>query len=176
MTKPKQAWVCQRCGGRGVISPRATPRSKICAWCANELVRAGQKWCTTGRHASADWAPDSKMCRACQKAHNQAYHAAHREEMLAYNRDWHAAHRDEMIARSRTYYQEHRQQLLDQKRVYYLARRELIKAKVRAHRQHIPQASREKARARHHAKHQIYKHNEKLARARRFVLALRGAR
>lgn len=44
MTKPKQPWACQRCTctGLGTI-PRATPRSKICAWCADELKRAGQR-------------------------------------------------------------------------------------------------------------------------------------
>lgn len=43
MTKPKQPWQCQKCSGLGKIIPRATPRSTICAWCADELKKAGHK-------------------------------------------------------------------------------------------------------------------------------------
>jgi uncharacterized membrane protein YdbT with pleckstrin-like domain len=84
------------------------------------------------------------------------------------------SHREQLIAQSRSYYQTHRVQLLEQKRAYYQKKRELIKLKVRAHRPHISAESREKARQRHRARHQIYKHNEKLARARRFMQSLRG--
>jgi hypothetical protein len=115
------------------------------------------------------------MCRQCQKATNRAYRAAHRDTLIAQSAAYHAAHREELIARNRAYYQANRDQLLAQKRQYYQERRELIKAKVKAHRPHIPKASREKARQRHRAKHQIYKHNEKLARARRFLASVRPA-
>jgi hypothetical protein len=178
MTKPKQPWCCQKCSGMGKIIPRATPRSKICSWCADELRKAGQRWCSNGRHgvAAGAWASSSAaMCRNCQHDRNQAYRQAHIDAALDYSRAYHAAHRDELIANSRAYYQAHRDELLEQKRVYYQERRELIKAKVRAHRPHIPEASREKERNRHRAKHQIYKLNEKLARARRFVQSIRGA-
>ena len=170
MTKPKQEWRCQKCDCRAITIPRATPRSKICAWCAKELKQAGQRWCTAGRHGSADWAsPSAAMCRACQRAANQAYRVAHRDEQLAANRAYHAAHRDELIAVSRAYYQAHRDELLEQKRVYYQERRELIKAKVRAYRHRRPAASIAKERARHQAKHHIYKANERAAAQRRKV-------
>lgn len=175
MTKPKQPWCCQKCGGLGKIIPRATPRSKLCAWCAAELAKADQRWCSTGRHGSADWAsPKATVCRDCQHAHNQQYRADHREEALAYSRAYQAAHRDELVAASRVYYQKNRDHLLDQKRVYYQEHRELIKAKVRARRRYRKPESIAREKARHHAKHQTYKHNEKLARARRFVASLRG--
>lgn len=177
MTKPKQQWRCQRCTSTGTISPRATPRSKICAWCADELRKAGQRWCTAGRHgvASGDFASHRvAICRACQRDRNQAYRAEHHDEAIATSRAYHAAHRAESIERNRAYYAANRDRLLEQKRVYYQERRELIKAKVRAHRPHITQASREKARARHRAKHQIYHHNHKLNQRRRWLASLRG--
>lgn len=178
MTKPRAPWRCQRCGGLGKISPRATPRSKICTWCAGELGKAGQRWCTAGRHgaAIADFASQRvAMCRGCQHDRNQAYRQAHLDQAIAASRAYYAAHRDDLNAAGRAYYQAHREQLLEQKRQYYQQRRELIKAKVRAHRPHISSASHEKARQRHRARHQVYKHNEKLARARRFMASLRGA-
>jgi hypothetical protein len=176
VTKPKQPWRCQKCGGLGKLIPRATPRSKICAWCADELRKAGQKWCTTGRHGSADWTPNAAMCRACQRAANQAYRADpdHHAKAIAVARAYHEAHRDELIARNRAYYEANRDQILSQKRVYYEEKRELLKAKARAHRPHIPAWSREKARNRQRAKHQIYHHNHKLSMRRRWLQSLRG--
>jgi hypothetical protein len=176
MTKPKTPWRCQKCGGLGKLIPRTTPRSKICAWCAEELKKAGQRWCTTGRHGSADWTPGNAMCRACQAAYNAAYRAApaHHEKAIATSRAYHDAHRDELIVRNHAYYQAHRAELLEQKKVYYQEKRELIKAKVRAHRPHIPAWSREKARSRQRAKHQIYHHNHKLNQRRRWLQSLRG--
>jgi hypothetical protein len=117
------------------------------------------------------------MCRACQRAANQAYRAdpAHHDKAVAASRAYHAAHRDELIARNRAYYQAHRAELLEQKRTYYQEKRELIKAKVRAHRPHISAESRAKERNRQRAKHQIYKLNEKLAQRRRWLASLRGA-
>jgi hypothetical protein len=177
MTKPKQPWSCQKCGGLGKIIPRATPRSKICAWCADELRKAGQRWCTTGRHGSADWTPNNVMCRACQAAYNAAYRAdpTHHEKAIATSRAYWEAHRDEAFRANHAYYQAHRAEILEQKKVYYQEKRELIKAKTRAHRPHIPAWSREKMRARQRAKHQIYWHNQKLAQRRRWLASLRGA-
>ena len=177
MTKPKAPWRCQRCTSTGVLSPRATPRSKICAWCADELAKAGQRWCSTGRHGSADWTPNNAMCRSCQAAYNAAYRAdeAHHAKAIAVSRAYAKAHREELIAANRVYYQANRQQLLEQKRVYYQERRELLKAKAKAHRPHIPTWSREKAKRRNRAKHQIYYQNHKLAQRRRWLASLRGA-
>lgn len=177
MTKPKQPWRCQKCGGLGKLIPRAAPRSKLCAWCADELQKAGQRWCTTGRHGSADWTKDAAMCRACQAAYNQAYRAdpAHREKALAANRAWHDAHHAEAIARNRAYYDANRQQILAQKRDYYQEKRDLLKAKARQHRPHIPAWSREKMRARQRAKGRVYYHNYKLKQRRRWLQSLRGA-
>ena len=177
MTKPKQPWCCQRCGVLGRSIPRASARSKLCAWCAKELRRTGQRWCSTGKHDARDWAsPTAAMCRACQRAHNQAYRAAHREELTAASRRYHQEHREEHIAASRVYYQEHRADLLAQKRAYYQANAEAIKAKVRQRRRLglISPASTAKERARHIAKRPIYKQNEKLARARRLLKLMRG--
>jgi hypothetical protein len=179
MTKPKQPWRCQKCGGLGKLIPRAAPRSKICAWCANDLAKAGQRWCSTGRHGVAEvgWAsPLASMCRACQHERNQVWRAEHRDEAIAYSRAYWEAHREEMNAQSRAYYQANREQLLEQKKVYYQERRELIKAKAKAYRAHIPAASREKARNRHRTKHQIYHHNHKLNQRRRWLESLRGGR
>jgi hypothetical protein len=158
---------------------RATPRSTLCAWCADDLAKAGQRWCSTGRHgvAFAGWtSPTARMCRDCQHTRNQAYRAEHLEEAIAYSRAYHAAHREELIVRNRAYYQANRDQLLEAKRVYYQERRELIKAKVRAYRPRISAASREKARQRHRAKHQVYQYNQKLAQRRRWLASLRGER
>jgi len=177
LTKPKQPWRCQKCGctGLGTI-PRANARSKICAWCADELAKAGQRWCTTGRHATANWASTTAtMCRDCQKAQNQAYRALHREELIAASLDYHAAHRDEILAANKIRYQENRDHLLAQKKVYYQERRELIKAKVRAYRPKRPQASRERERERRRIKGPIYWQNAKLAQRRRWLASLRGA-
>lgn len=175
MTKPKHTWRCQKCDCLGVQIPRAHPRSKICAWCAADLAAAGLRWCTKGRHASSDWPSNTApMCRNCQRAANRARRDAHHEEALSYSRAYYAANREELNAAGRAYYAANREQLLEQKREYYRKKRELIKAKVRAHRPLRSQASREKERVRHKAKHQIYKHNEKLARARRFLNTLRG--
>jgi hypothetical protein len=177
VTKPKQPWRCQKCGGLGKIIPRAKERSKICAWCDDELRRAGQRWCTRGRHGSADWTPGAAMCQTCQHDYNQAYRAdpAHHEKAIEESRAYHAAHYAERIAANRAYYQAHRAELLDKKRVYYQEKRELLKAKARAHRPHIPAWSREKARMRQRAKHQIYHHNHKLNQRRRWLASLRGA-
>lgn len=175
MTKPKQPWRCQKCDCAGVTIPRATPRSTICAWCADELRKAGQRWCSTGRHGSSDWTNGATMCRDCQHDCNVAYRAAHLEKAIAYSCAYAAAHRDELIANSRAYYQANRDRLLEQKKVYYQQRRELLKAKARAHRRYRKPELIARERARQHAKHQIYKHNQKLARARRFIASLRGA-
>jgi hypothetical protein len=179
VTKPKTPWCCQKCSGLGKIIPRATPRSKICAWCADELKNAGQKWCTTGRHGAplADWTPNNAMCRACQKAYNAVYRAdeAHHEKAIAASRAYWQAHHAEAIAASRAYYQEKRAELLEKKRVYYQEKRELLKAKAKAHRPHIPAWSRAKMRARQRAKHQIYYHAHKLNQRRRWLESLRGA-
>lgn len=180
MTKPKQPWCCQKCGGLGKIIPRATPRSKLCAWCDRDLKKAGQRWCTKGRHGvprAAFASPAASMCQECQAATNRAYRAdpARHEQAIARSKAYHAAHRDEMNEAARAYYAANREQLLEQKRVYYQGRRELIKAKVRAYRPHIPAWSREKARARHRAKHQIYHHNHKLNQRRRWLASLRAA-
>jgi len=176
MTKPKTAWRCQKCGGLGKIMGRAYPRSKICAWCADELAKAGQRWCSTGRHGSADWTPHAAMCRDCQKAANLKHRAdAHnREKAIAVSRAYAEAHREERIAKSRAYYQAHRDELLAQKKVYYQERRELLKAKAKARRSHIPAWSREKARRRNREKHQVYYQNYKLAQRRRWLSSLRG--
>jgi len=177
MTKPKQPWRCQKCSVRGLGTiGRAYPRSKICAWRADELAKKGQRWCTAGQHGASDWASaTAPMCRECQHDRNVAYRQAHLEEALERSRAYHAAHRDELIARNRAYYQAHREQLLEQKKVYYQERRELIKAKVRAHRRYRKPESIARERARHHAKRQIYWHNEKLAQRRRWLASLRGA-
>jgi len=167
MTKPKTPWRCQRCTGLGIAIPRATPRSVLCAWCADELTKAGQRWCSAGRHGASDWSPGGKMCRACQSAYNAAYRAAHHEEAIQYSRDYYAQHRDELNRYNRAYYQGHRDQLLDQKRAYYQKHRELIKAKVRAWRPHRPAASIERERERHRQKHHIYKAAERAAALRR---------
>ena len=175
MTKPKQPWRCQRCSctGLGTI-PRAYPRSKLCAWCADELKKAGQRWCTTGRHGSADFTPHGTMCRDCQEVYNQAYRAEHREKAIAVSRAYAETHRDELIAQRKEYYQAHREQLLAQKKVYYQEKRELLKAKAKAHRPHIPAWSREKMRARQRAKGAIYWQNYKLKQRRRWLESLRG--
>ncbi len=179
MTKPKTTWACQKCGGLGKIIPRAYPRSKICAWCADELKKAGQRWCSTGRHGArvADWPPNNAMCRACQAAYNAAYRAdpAHHEKAIAVSRAYASAHREEMIANGRAYYQAHRAELLEQKKVYYQENCELLKAKVRARRPLIPAWSKEKMQRRNREKHAIYYQNHKLAQRRRWLNSLRGA-
>lgn len=177
MTKAKQPWRCQRCTAAGVTIPRATPRSKLCAWCADELAKKGQRWCPTGRHGSAAWTPNNAMCRDCQAAYNAAYRAdpSHHAKALAASRAYWEAHHDDAIRANRAYYQAHRAEILEAKRTYYQERRELIKAKVRAHRPRIPAWSREKARRRNRAKHPICYLNHKLAQRRRWLASLRGA-
>lgn len=178
MTKPKHPWQCQRCAARGMQIPRAAPRARICAWCARELRKLGQRWCSAGRHGTRDWAgPKAAMCRACQRAHNQAYRAAHREELLAASRTYYQQHREALNAANRAYYQQHRAALLDQKQAYYQANAEAIKARVRQRRRLglISEASKARERARHMAKRAIYKANARRARARRLLKLLRGA-
>jgi len=173
MTKRKEPWSCQRCGGLGVLSLRATPRGTICQWCFDELARAGQRWCTAGRHGASDWSPDGKMCRACQSERNASYHAAHHEQALQYSREYYATHRDELNAYNHAYYQAKRQQILEQKRTYYEKHRERIKARVRAYWPRRPAESIARARARHRQKQHIYKAAERAAAQRRKFAAWR---
>jgi hypothetical protein len=173
MTKRKTPWSCQCCTGLGITIPRATPRSVLCRWCADDLAAAGQRWCSKGRHGSSDWPPNGRMCRACQSERNAAYHAAHREELNQYNRDQYAAHHEERIAANHAYYDANRQQLLEQKRAYYETHRETIKAKVRAHRPHRPLASIARERERQREKRDIYAANERAAALRRKLAAWR---
>lgn len=179
MTKPKEPWQCQKCTARGVHIPRATPRSKLCAWCAKELQKEGQVWCNAGKHAvpAHEWSEKARRCRACQTAYNQAYRQAHYEKAIAYSRAYHEAHGERLKLACRAYYQANREQLLNQKREYYQRNAETIKAKVRARRQRgLPPAEIAKMRARHRAKHHIYRANEKLNRARRFLQMIRPIR
>jgi hypothetical protein len=179
MTKPKQPWRCQKCGNLGKIIPRAAPRSKICTWCDRDLKKAGQRWCTAGRHGAplSDWTPNNAMCRACQAAYNAAYRAeiAHHEKAIAKSRAYYEAHHDDALRANHAYYRAHRTEILEAKRRYYQERRELLKAKARAHRPHIPAWSREKMKMRHRAKHQVYHHNHKLAQRRKWLESLRGS-
>jgi len=177
VSEPKQPWHCQKCSCTGITIPRATPRSKICAWCAQELAKAGLRWCAKGRHASADWTPsNATMCRACQHAQNQAYRAAHRATLIAQSKAHWETHRAERMAASRAYYQEKRDQLLEKKRAYYRANRARIIAQTRTYRRTVSAAAREKARQRHRMKHAVYYQNYKLAQRRRWLASLRGAR
>lgn len=178
MTKPQHPWQCQKCEVRGVQIPRASSRSRICAWCEKDLRRLGQRWCSAGQHGASDWSgPKAPMCRACQRARNQAYRAAHRDELLAASRAYYQEHRDELNAAGRAYYQEHRAELLEQKHDYYQANAETIKAKVRERRRLglINPASKLRERARHIARRPLYKENARLAHARRLLKLLRGA-
>lgn len=176
MTKPKQPWRCQKCDCLGVSIPRATPRSKLCRWCADELAAAGLRWCTKCRSGRApdDWSsPEAGWCRLCQRASNEQWRTAHRQEALEASRAYYAAHREEQRAYNKAYYQQKRAELLEQKRDYYRRNRERIIVRIRAYYPHRPQTSIERERQRQKQKRHIYKANERAAALRRKLAAWR---
>lgn len=178
MTKRNEPWSCQACGSRGLITPRAHPRSVLCAACARDIAKAGQRWCSRGRHAvpAAQFTRSSRaFCQVCVSVYNANKRRARLEDARAESRAWYQANQDKAAAYRKAYYQEKRAQILAQKKAYYQRKREQIVARVRAYRaKGIPPASLAKMRERQRARKPLYRLNEKRARVRRFLQALRG--
>lgn len=177
MTKRREPWSCQACGSLGMITPRAYPRSVLCASCHRATIKAGKRWCARGGHAVQpdQFSGSAAYCKGCISAYNAQKRATRTLEARAESRAWYQANMERAAAYRKTYYQEKRAQILAQKKQYYQRKRAQIVARMRAYRARgIPPASLARMQERQRVKKPIYRQNEKLARARRFVQALRG--
>jgi hypothetical protein len=81
------AWACQNCACAGVTIPHSYHRSPICDWCAEDLRRAGKKWCAhcrQGQPLSLWSSRNAKRCRTCTAGYDARRAAApHRSRQLA---------------------------------------------------------------------------------------------
>lgn len=179
MTKPQKPWRCAMCTALDTpTAPRSSSRSRFCTWCAEDLARRGLQWCSccaTAKPPEAFTRPT--QCRACDAARSKAWRDRHPGYTRMKNQAYQATHAAEMAAYRAMYYQQHRAAILAQKQRYYRQHRARIVERVRQYRRagRISVASRQKMRERHRRMYHVYTANAKQARARRFVMRLRGA-
>lgn len=170
-------FVCALCEATAAGSEvRRSKRRDLCQWCVDELARAGQGWCSAGRHKvkAAQMSAGKPRCKACEARRQQKYAVA--RDRSAYGKAWRAAHRDQTLDYGRTYRALKRDVLNERRRAAYWRDPEAARAYSRAqYRKHS-----DKKRA---WRHLAYWRNPERARAasrhasiRRKLAILRGER
>jgi hypothetical protein len=80
-------WRCAVCGCTAHTIPHTKSRSSLCDWCADELVKAGKRWCGHCHLGVplAQWAsPHAKRCQACTREYDaQRDRTAQRSRAIA---------------------------------------------------------------------------------------------